>query len=193
MVYDNESKSWIKFCQILKYLLSRTEARWQKSKRTCSPSPTNSSKKTHKHVKQFAQNINWMLAEELKPPKRARNSWHNWVEQKKNRERERKGIRMDKHSREEAVKEKGNSHPRKPPPKQRKYQPSWRDLQDAKESTAAGLRTKNQSERSTDHRNYWRRHHSLRCSGQAGHWDLDSGGQSMGAGWGWQCGDSLRG
>ena len=24
-----------------------------------------------------------MLAEELKPPKRERNSWHNWVEQKK--------------------------------------------------------------------------------------------------------------
>ena len=33
-----------------------------------------------------------MLAEELKPPKRAINSLHNWVEQMK-REREKKGIR----------------------------------------------------------------------------------------------------
>ena len=33
-----------------------------------------------------------MLVKEHKPPKRARNSWHNWVEQKK--ERDRKGIRI---------------------------------------------------------------------------------------------------
>ena len=31
-----------------------------------------------------------MLAEELKPPKRARNPQHNWVKQKKKKERERK-------------------------------------------------------------------------------------------------------
>ena len=30
-----------------------------------------------------------MLAEELKPPERARNSSRNWVEQKKKKERER--------------------------------------------------------------------------------------------------------
>ena len=39
--------------------------------------------KTHLYVEQFEQNIYWTLAEELKPPKRARNSLHKWVEQKK--------------------------------------------------------------------------------------------------------------
>ena len=34
-----------------------------------------------------------MLAEELKPPKRARNPQHNWVKQKKKKEREKKIIR----------------------------------------------------------------------------------------------------
>ena len=65
-------------------------ARWRRSKRSRTPL-TNTSKKTHLHVKRLIQNINWMCAKELKPPKRARNSWHNWVEQKKKRER--KGIR----------------------------------------------------------------------------------------------------
>ena len=37
-------------------------------------------------------------------------------------------------------------------------------------STAAGLRTKKQSERCTNHLNHWHRHHSLRCSG--GGWVL---------------------
>ena len=36
-----------------------------------------------------------MLAEELKPPKRARNSAHNWVEQKKKKEREREKRNQD--------------------------------------------------------------------------------------------------
>ena len=44
-------------------------------------------KKTHLHVKRLTQNINWIVEEELKPLKRARNSWHNWVEQKKKREK----------------------------------------------------------------------------------------------------------
>ena len=36
-----------------------------------------------------------MRAEERKPPKRARNSWQNWGEQKKKKEREKeKGIRI---------------------------------------------------------------------------------------------------
>ena len=47
-------------------------------------------KKTQLHVKRLTQSINWMLAEEMKPPKRARNSWHNWVEQKKKREGEKR-------------------------------------------------------------------------------------------------------
>ena len=119
-------------------------------------------KKTHLHLKGFTQDINWMLAENLKPPKRARNSWHNQVEQKK-KERE-KESGQDSLSWEGAGKEKGNPHPEKQPNKQ-KDQLSQRDLQDTEESTAAGLRTEKQSERSTDHLNCWHRHHSLRFSG----------------------------
>lgn len=63
------------------------------------------------------------------------------------------------------MKEKGNPHPEKQPNKQ-KDQLSQRDLQDTEESTAAGLRTEKQSERSTDHLNCWHRHHSLRFSGE---------------------------
>ena len=44
------------------------------------------------------------------------------------------------------MKEKGNLHPRKTP-KQQKNQLSQRELQEAEKSTAAGLRTKKQSER----------------------------------------------
>ena len=43
--------------------------------------------KTHLHVKRLTWNIYWMLAEKLKHPKRSRNPWHNWVEQKKKREK----------------------------------------------------------------------------------------------------------
>ena len=67
------------------------------------------------------------------------------------------------------MKEKGNPHPEKQPNKQ-KDQLSQRDLQDTEESTAAGLRTEKQSERSTDHLNCWHRHHSLICLG--GGWVL---------------------
>ena len=47
---------------------------------------------------------------------------------------------------EGAVKEKGNPHPGKPP-NQQKDQASGRELQDTEKSSAAGLRTKKQSER----------------------------------------------
>ena len=60
----------------------------------CSPSPTNTWKKTHRHVKWLTQDINWILAEELKPPKRVRNSWQRKEKEQKKKERERKGIRM---------------------------------------------------------------------------------------------------
>ena len=67
------------------------------------------------------------------------------------------------------MKEKGNPHPGKPH-NQWKDLRSQRDLQNTKESAAAGLRTQKQSERSTDHLNHWCRHHSLRCLG--GGWVL---------------------
>ena len=65
------------------------------------------------------------------------------------------------------MKEKGNPNPWKPP-NIWNNQWSWRDLQDAEESKEAGLRTKNQNERSTDHLNHWCRHHRLRSSGGKG-------------------------
>ena len=44
-------------------------------------------------------------------------------------------------------------HPGKSP-NQRKDQPNWRDLQDAKKSAAAGLRTEKQSDSCTNHPNH---------------------------------------
>ena len=106
-------------------------------------------------------------------------------------EKERKGIRMGltlpwRHCEGEREPTPGK------PPNQWKDQPSRRELQEAEKSTAAGLRSKKQSERFRDHLNHWHRHHRLRCSVGAGCWDFGSGGQSQGVGWGWQCGDSLR-
>ena len=63
----------------------------QRSKMCLSPSPTNTLKKNLR-VEWFAQKIYWMLSEDIKPPKKARNSPHNWVEQKGKR-REREGIK----------------------------------------------------------------------------------------------------
>ena len=60
------------------------------------------------------------------------------------------------------MKEKGNLHPWKPP-NQQKHGRSQRELQEAEKSMAAGLRSRKQSERRTDHLNHWHRHHRLRC------------------------------
>ena len=80
-------------------------------------------KKTHLYIKQLSQDINWILAEELKPPKRARNSWPNWVEQKEKKREGEKESRWDKPSQEGAVKEKGNQNPGKPPNQDRSAEP----------------------------------------------------------------------
>ena len=103
------------------------------------------------HVKQLTQNLNWMLAEELKPPKRARNSWHNWAEQKKKRERKgnQDGLAFPRGSC------KGEKEPTSwEATNWRKDQPSRRNLQVTKESAAAGLRTAKQGESRTDHLNH---------------------------------------
>ena len=44
-----------------------------------------------------------------------------------------------------------------------KISPSQRELQKAKKSTAAALRSKKQSEKCTDNLNHWHRNHRLRC------------------------------
>ena len=64
--------------------------RRQRSKRSCSPSPQ-THHKTTSPCKTTRTEHQLMLAEGLEPPKRARNSWQNWVEPKGKRERE--GIR----------------------------------------------------------------------------------------------------
>lgn len=74
--------------------LEEVGSRWWRSKTWHSPFPTNTLK-NHLHIERLPQNIYWMQAEDHKPPKRARNHSHNWVEQKEKRERRRnKGIRM---------------------------------------------------------------------------------------------------
>ena len=86
-----------------------------------------------------------MLAEDLKPPKRARNPPPNWAEQKGTKGRERKREKesgWDQHSREEAVEEERNPHPGKPP-NGWGDQPRQRDLKVVEKSAAAGLRRAN--------------------------------------------------
>ena len=58
-----------------------------------------------------------MLAEDLKPPKMARNPLHNWVEQRnreREREREKESDRTSTPERE-LLKRKGTHTPGKPP------------------------------------------------------------------------------
>ena len=56
-----------------------------------------------------------MLAEELKPPKRARNPPHNWVEQTKKREREKRNQDVTSAPERELLKRKGTHTLGKPP------------------------------------------------------------------------------
>ena len=83
------NKLSLDFLLVHENLTLRDEARWWKSRGTCSTSPTNTTKKTYLHIKWHTPNNNWML-EEVKPPRMARISWYNWVKQE---ERERRGIR----------------------------------------------------------------------------------------------------
>ena len=59
------------------------EARWQKSRGDDLALSHKHNKKTHLHVNWLMQNSNLIQAEELKPPKTARISWHNWIKQEK--------------------------------------------------------------------------------------------------------------
>ena len=88
-------------------------SRWQRSRHGTQLLPQTHQKKKKKpiyHVEQFSQNIYWMLAEDLKPPKRARNVPYNWIEQKGEKEREREKRNQDKTSTPEGElwKRKGN-------------------------------------------------------------------------------------
>ena len=93
-----------------KHLKIRSGARRQRSKKSHSSLPTNTSKKTHLQVKLLTQNISWTLEVELTSPKRARSSLHNCenIRRKKKRQKE---SGQDWHSQEGAVKEKKNPHP----------------------------------------------------------------------------------
>ena len=77
-----------------------------------------------------------MLAEDLKPPKRARNPPHNWVEQKEKKKRERKGIKMGPALLRGSC-ERGRrwgDHLR------------WRDLKASEKRATAGMRREKQRE-----------------------------------------------
>ena len=147
--------------------------------------------KTHLHVKRLTQNINWMLAEELKPPKRARNSWHNWVEHKKKREKRnqdrtstperelwrRKGTRiLGSHLTDGKISQvRGTSKTLSRKVQQWVWE--WKSrVRDAQILWTTGTDTA-----------------AWDAWVGAGRWDLGSGGQSRGEDWGWICGDSLRG
>ena len=105
-------------------------SRQQRNKTWCSPFPKNTLKKNHAPVEWLAQNIYWMLAEDLKPPKRGRNPPHNWGAEKgggkrrgKREEEKKSGLRMelaflkgsctvwDQHSWEGAVKKEKEPTP----------------------------------------------------------------------------------
>ena len=106
-----------------------------------------------------------MLAEELIPPKRARNSWHNWVEQKKKKEREKRNQDGTSIPKRELWRIKGThilgSH--LTDGKISRVRGTSKSLGKA---TAAGLRTAKQSESCTDHLHHWHRHHSLKPLGR---------------------------
>ena len=86
-----------------KYLVLTTKDKKEKLRKDqderskTSRSPSTQQKKKSLHVELFTQNIYRTLAEDFKPPKRARNPPHNWVKQKKKRERE-KESGWDYHS-----------------------------------------------------------------------------------------------
>ena len=146
-------------------------------------------KKIHLHVKRLTQNINWILVEELKPTKRARNFWHNWVEQKKKRERNQDGTGIPER---ELWRRKGThilgshltdgkiSQVRGTSKLPRKVQQLDWELQ-SRVRAAQIIWTTSQDTTAWDAR------------AGAGHWDLGSRGQSQGEDWCWQYGDSLRG
>ena len=171
----------------------KSRARWCRSKRSSSPSPTNTfkkKKKTHLHVKWLTKNIKWMLAEELKPPKRVINSWHNWVEQKKKSERKN---------------QEGTSIPEREVWRWKGTHLLGSHLIDGKISWVKGTSKVLIKVQQLG----WEQQRRMRTAkiiwtialdttawedwAGAGHWDSGTGGWSQGEDWVWQCGDSLRG
>ena len=110
-----------------------------------------------------------MLAEKLKPPKRARNPPHNWVEKSRRRERETEGIRTGI-----ALLRGSCGREKEPTPWEatlltgRSAEP--RNFKVSEKSRATGLRRAKQSESHTDHLHQCPRWHSPRRSG--GGWSL---------------------
>ena len=119
-------------------------------------------KRTRLYVEQFAQNLYWMLAEDLRPPERARNPPHIRVEQKKKREkRKKKESGWEQNSGEGAMKGKGTctvgGHLTD------RVTAGWRGSHEALEKRAAArLRRAKQRESLTDDQCHCLGHHSLR-------------------------------
>ena len=149
----------------------REGSRWLRSM-WLSSSPTNTlKKKNHLHVERFTQKIYWVLAEELKPPQRARNPPHNWIEQKKKGEREGEKRHQDETSILETEPRKRKGTHSLGSYLANRDQPRRRDHKIAEKSAAAGLRRAKQNESHTDHLYHRLGHHSLRPLVGVGCWD----------------------
>ena len=108
---------------------------------------------------------------ELKPPQRARNPPHNWIEQKKKGEREGEKRHQDETSILETEPRKRKGTHSLGSYLANRDQPRWRDHKIAEKSAAAGLRRAKQNESHTDHLHHRLGHHSLRHLVGVGCWD----------------------
>ena len=124
----------------------------------------------YQHAERFTQNTYWMLAEDLKLPKRGRNPPHIWVEQKEKKIKwERKESDQDQHSCEGAEKEERNPHHGKPPNWWGDH-PRQRDIKATEKSAVAGLRRAKQRG-SCKHHQY---HHLQTPQPEMLRWGLDA-------------------
>ena len=119
---------------------------------------------SHKHTKKtlstlewFVQNIYWMLAEDLKPLKMARNPPHYWVKQNEKEKERRKKMESvwDQYSWEGAVRKERNHYLGRPPNWQGD-QPRWRGNLEASEKNSAARLMRAQQRDSSADRQYHR-------------------------------------
>ena len=122
-------------------------------------------KQTHLHVEWLAQNTYWMLAEDLKPPKRTKNPPHNRVQQK-----EKKGIGTEPALLIVSCETEKDSAPWKATNWQGNQLGQRSKLKASEKSTSAGWRREKQRE---THRQFvsWLGHAGRDNLADAGCWD----------------------
>ena len=144
--------------------------------------PTNTSK-IHLHVEQLLQNTYWMLAEDLRPPKRQETPPRTWVGQKKKEKTETEEQGQDLHQWEGAVKEERFPHTRKPLRGQRLRVAEGGSFGATEESTATGVRRARRRDSRTE---AWRRAALTSPRGLSAHPPGRVGAGSWGSGFGGQ-------